>query len=154
MSQMDWKKNRPVQETKRKKMKTDDSISIYYVFNTSGHQISTRFPYRNVLKSNLKTDAGICISQISEKWANCSKTCPKEGPQIRQKSMKIEPWILMCPLCWPWGLLDRKNNDPRSQKWVPGVKNNAKTSTKHTLSIDFMFFNEFHTYLHVYIAYV
>ena len=52
---------------KLKKVKPNEHISIYYVFNTSDHQISTKNPYRNVLKSNLKTDAGICVPQISQK---------------------------------------------------------------------------------------
>ena len=106
-----------IQLTKKlEKVKPNENISIYYVFSTSDHQISTKFPYRNVLKSTLKTDAGICVPQISQKWANCSKTGPKEGPKIRQKLMKIEPWILMYPLCWPCGTLDRKNSDSESQK--------------------------------------
>ena len=111
---------------KLKKVKPNENISIYYVFKTSDHQISTKNPYRNVLKSNLKTDAGICVPQISQKWANCSNTSPKEGPKIHQTSMKIEPWILMYPLCWPCGPLDRKNSDPESKKWVPRVKNQLK----------------------------
>ena len=57
-----------IQFTKKlKKVKTNGNIIIYYVFSTSDHQISTRFPDRNVLKSNLETDARICIPQISEK---------------------------------------------------------------------------------------
>ena len=57
-----------IQFTKKlKKVKTVENIIIYYVFSTSNHQISMRFPNKNVLKSNLKTDAGIYIPQISEK---------------------------------------------------------------------------------------
>ena len=52
---------------KLKKVKPNENINIHYVFNTSDHQISMRFPDRNVLKSNLQTDAGICVPQISEK---------------------------------------------------------------------------------------
>ena len=122
-----------IQFTKKlKKVKTYEDIIIYYVFSTSNHQFSIRFPNKNVLKSNLKTDAGIYIPQISEKWANWSKTCPKEGPQIHQKSMKIQPWSLMHPLCWPLGPLDRKNDDLGSQKWVPRVKNQPKNVNKNT----------------------
>ena len=138
VSQMDSKKGsknmfKIIQFTKKlKKVKTCENIIIYYIFSTSNHQFSMIFPNKNVLKSNLKTDAGIYIPQISEKWANCSKTYPKEDPQIHQKSMKIQPWILMYPLCWPWGPLDRKMMTWGPQNESPGWKINPKTSTKNT----------------------
>ena len=57
-----------IQFTKKmENVKTYENIIIYYVFSTSNHQFSMRFPNKNVLKTNLETDARICIPQISEK---------------------------------------------------------------------------------------
>ena len=75
-------------------MKPDENLHIYDVFSTYDHQISMGFPNRSVLKNNLKTDAGICVPQISEKWANYLKICSKEGRKIHQQSMKIHPGSL------------------------------------------------------------
>ena len=53
-------------EATENKRNLTNNIINYYVFNTSDHQISVTFPNRNVLKSNLKTDAENCALQISE----------------------------------------------------------------------------------------
>ena len=71
-SQMDSKKKlknmlKITRLTKKlENVKPNENISIYKVFSTSDHQISMRFKSRNMLKSNLKTDAEIHIPQISE----------------------------------------------------------------------------------------
>ena len=60
--------SRIIQFTKKlENVKSDERIIIYCVFSTSDHQFSMRFPNKNVLKTNLETDARICIPQISEK---------------------------------------------------------------------------------------
>ena len=43
----------------RIKVKSKENIHIYHVFNTSDNRFSTPLPSRNVMISNLKSDAGI-----------------------------------------------------------------------------------------------
>ena len=82
-----------------KKAKPNENINIYYGFSTSDHQISIRFPSRHVVKSDLKTDAGIWVDKAIEKLAKCSETGSKGNPQIHEKTIKIQPWLHRCTLC-------------------------------------------------------
>ena len=117
-----WK---PSSLRKTWKVKSNEHQCIYNGFSTFHHRISTKFPTRNVMKTHQESNAEIQLPQASEKWAKCSTTCPKEGPEIHKKSMEIQPWLPRCPLCWPWGPLDPQKVDSGCKKWVPRLQNQS-----------------------------
>ena len=87
----------------------------------------TPFLFRNVVKSNLKTDAGIELPQASEKWAKCSNTGPNEGTEINQKSKKNPNLGPQVPSSVTLGIPGHKNTDSESQK---ASSQTEKTSNK------------------------
>ena len=58
------------------------------------------------------------------------KIDPQEGPQIHQKSMKIQPWTPRCPLWCPCGPMHHQQGDPRTKIKPPRSQNGASRSPK------------------------
>ena len=64
-----------------KKAKPNEKIHIYYGFSTSDNQISMRFPTRNIINSDLKTDVANWVDNAFENEPSAPKLALKEVPK-------------------------------------------------------------------------
>ena len=110
-------------------MKPHESHRIYYVFSTSDHRSCWHFRTQTHQKAHLRTDTANSSPQI-KKTSRLIKTDSQEGPQIHQKSMKIQPWTPRCPLWCPCGPMDHQHGDPRCKIKPPRYQNGASRSPK------------------------